>query len=333
MSGFVIEMLRIGNLSLSSKCILAPLSGISDLPFRMINRSFGCQMAFTEMISASALVHDSGKTEKMLRTGSGDMPLGVQLVGGETYHIERAVEILNAREFALLDVNAACTARKVTGSGKGASLMKTPGQLKELLKCAVRNSRHPVTVKIRSGWDDDSVNARDVALHAQDAGISALFIHGRTKKQGYSGSVDYGVIRNVKESIGIPVIGSGDALSPKLIKKMFDETGCDGVVIARGSFGNPWIFKEAEAFLHNGLLIPRPGLKELTDTVSAHLNMVVDFYGERLGILVFRKFFGWYVKGLRHSKSLRDRAYRAVSKEEMTGLMEELRGIKFVGKQ
>ncbi|MBI4826249.1 MAG: tRNA dihydrouridine synthase DusB [Nitrospirae bacterium] len=318
-------MLKIGNLELSSNLILAPLSGISDMPFRMISRSFGCKFAFTEMISAHAIVQKSKKTEDMLLTVPEDKPLGVQLLVSEPDYIEKAIEIVNKHDFPLLDINSACPAGKVTRSGKGASMMKDPEGLRELLKIAVRNSRVPVTVKIRAGWDKDSVNARDVALHAQDAGISGLFIHGRTKKQGYSGSVDYNVIREVKEALDIPVIGSGDVFSPDLVKKMFDETGCDGVVIARGALGNPWIFREAEAFLKDGSIIERPHIDEITDAIAKHMEMLINLYGESRGVMVFRKFFAWYLKGLRNIKPLRERGFKAVTREDIVVLIEELK--------
>lgn len=319
-------MLKIGSLELSSKLILAPLSGISDMPFRMISRSQGCEMAFTEMISAHALVQHSKKTGDMLITIPDDRPLGVQLLVGDLEYMEKGVEAVNKHEFALLDINAACPAGKVTRSGKGASMMKDPQGLREMLKVAVRNSRFPVTVKIRSGWDNSSVNARDVALYAQDAGISGLFIHGRTKKQGYSGSVDYDVIREVKAALDIPVIGSGDVFSPELVKKMLDETGCDGVVIARGALGNPWIFREAEAFLKDGSILPRPHIDEITDTIFRHMEMLIRLYGEIRGVMVFRKFFAWYLKGLRNIKPLRERGFKAVTREDIVALIEELHG-------
>lgn len=318
-------MLEIGDLKLSKRLVLAPLSGISDLPFRMINRTFGCEMAFTEMISAHALVQKSKKTGEMLLSNPEDRPLGVQLLVSEPDYLEKAVELLNNREFALLDINAACPAGKVTRSGKGASLMKDPEGLRELLKVVARNSGIPVTVKIRSGWDEDSVNARDVALHAQDAGISGLFIHGRTKKQGYSGQVDYDVIREVKEALDIPVIGSGDVLSPALVKKMLDETGCDGVVIARGALGNPWIFRETEAFLKDGSILRRPDVYDIRDTMLRHLDLLLRLYDERRGVMIFRKFFSWYIKGLRNIKPLRDRGFRAETREDMVKLIEELK--------
>jgi tRNA-dihydrouridine synthase B len=317
---------KIGELQLSSRLILAPLSGISDLPFRMINRSFGCKMAFTEMISTHALLQGGVRTARMLDTLPGDRPLGLQLLGNDTEYIKRSIDAVRGHGFSLIDINAACPAGKVTRSGKGARLMQAPHVLREILKAAVESTDLPVTVKIRSGWDDSSVNARDVALHAQDAGISGLFIHGRTKRQGYSGNVDYDVIREVKEALDIPVIGSGDVLSPALVKKMLDETGCDGVVIARGALGNPWIFRESEAFLRDGSIPRRPDVYDISDTMLRHLDMLIDHWGERRAVLIFRKFFAWYIKGLRNVKPLRQRGFRAATREDMVRLIGELKG-------
>ncbi len=318
-------MIDIGTLKLSSRLLLAPLSGISDMPFRMINRMFGCRMAFTEMISSHALAQDSGKTRKMLETMAGDAPLGVQLLGDDPEYLKRAIDIVNEHDFVLLDINSACPAGKVTRSGKGATLMKDPDGLGKLLKAVVSYSRFPVTVKIRAGWSAGSINAREVALSAQDAGVSGLFIHGRTKQQGYSGSVDYSVIREVKEALDIPVIGSGDAFSPNLIKRMLDETGCDGAVVARGALGNPWIFRETEAFLNDGTKLRRPDVYDVSDTVLRHLDMIIAHWGERRGVLVFRKFFAWYIKGMRNVKLFRQKGFRAETRDDMVKLIGELR--------
>lgn len=309
---------------MSAPCILAPLSGISDLPFRMINRRMGCELAFVEMISAHALVYQNRKTLGMLSTTPADRPLGVQLIGNEPETLRRALDILEKYRFDIIDFNAACPVKKVTSKGEGADLMREPRKLAGLLRVIADNAEVPVTVKIRSGWDAKSVNARDIALYAEDAGLSAVFIHGRTKVQGYSGRVNYQVIKEVKKAVGIPVIGSGDAFSPQLIKKMFDETGCDGVTIARGSLGNPWIFNETSVFLGSGRLPERPGSDAIAWTMTEHFNLCIDFYGEAHGTMVFRKFFAWYTKGLSNMKPIRDKAFRADTKEQMEALIKEV---------
>jgi len=258
----------------------------------------------------------------MLETNPKDKPLGIQLLGCEQKFILKAMDVLKDYEFDILDFNAACPAKKVVRRGEGASLLKEPKKLQKLLKLIVQNSRVPVTVKIRTGWDKDSLNAPEVASAVQDAGISALFIHGRTKLQGYSGSVDYRLIRQVKEALEIPVIASGDILSPQLIKKMFDETGCDAVAIARGALGNPWIFKEAERFLKEGVVLEKPQANEIIGTMLEHLNNCIDFYGQRIGVMKFRKFFGWYTKGLRRIRPLREKSSRAKTKEDIVKIIQ-----------
>ncbi len=309
---------------LSSTCILAPLAGVSDLPFRMINRGLGCSFAFLPMISARALVYQNKNTEKMLSTIPSDRPLGIQLLGNDPDILKRALEITGQYQFDVLDFNAACPVRKVTSRGEGASLLKEPDRLGKLLRVMVDNSDVPVSLKIRAGWDASSVNALNVALNAQDAGVKLLWIHGRTREQGYGGEVNYQVIRKIKDVLDIPVIGSGNALTPKLIKKMLDETGCDSVGIARGALGNPWIFRQTDSFLEKGMLLPDPDLKEIKTVMTRHLNLCCDYYGEKNGAVTFRKYFIWYTRGFKNIKPLRKRAFLAATQDQMTGIIENL---------
>ncbi len=314
-------MLKIGNLKLKSNLILAPMSGISDLPFRMLNREFGAELAFVEMINCRSISHKSRRTQAMLTSGKEDRPLGVQLLGCEEKFILKALDVLRGYNFEILDFNSACPAKKVVRRGEGCSLMRDPKKLGRILKLIVKNSSWPVTVKIRSGWDRESVNAKEVALSAQDCGVSALFIHGRTKIQGYSGSVDYSVIKKVKKALKIPVIASGDILSAQLAKKMFDETGCDGLSIARGSLGNPWIFKEIKEFLRIGKVISKPKIDSIVKVMLEHLDASIVFYGERNGVVIFRKFFAWYTKGFRKIRPLREKSSRAKTRQEMLKIL------------
>lgn len=316
-------MFSIGNITLSNPLILAPMAGISDLPYRLINRSLGCEFAFTEMISAASLVYQSKSTLKMLSTNPDDRPLGVQLLGNDADILKRALDIVSAYNFDIVDFNAACPVSKVVSGGKGAGLLREPAKLQKLLKVIVEHSPAPVTVKIRTGWGGASVNAVEVALRAQDAGVKALFIHGRTKIQGYSGTVDYNIIRRVKEALQIPLIASGDALSPQLIGKLFEETGCDCVALARGALGNPWLFRDTAEYLRTGNVLPRPDLHEIAQTMREHLAGSIAFKGGEIGIVNFRKFFAWYTRGM-HAKDLRSRAFLAETEEEMLNLIGEL---------
>lgn len=316
-------MLSIGQLRIASSLVLSPMAGISDLPFRLLNRSFGCEFAFTEMISANALVRANKNTLKMLATNADDRPLGVQILGNDPDVIRKAIDILSEYAFNAIDFNAACPVQKVVSCGEGAALLREPVKIQKLLQAITSNTDLPVTVKIRSGWNETAINAVEVGLAAQDAGAAALFIHGRTRSQGYRGKVDYTIIREVKESLEIPVIGSGDALTPELIRTMFDETGCDGVAVARGTFGNPWIFREAAEYLKSGRAPVRPGLPEIAETMKTHLDLLIAYYGEHTGVILFRKFYAWYSKGM-PAKRLRQQAFLASARDEMLHLIGAL---------
>jgi nifR3 family TIM-barrel protein len=299
------------------------MSGISDLAYRLINRSFGCELAFTEMIGTDSLAHNSKNTLHMLSSRADDRPLGVQILGCDPEIIKRSIDILSAYAFSILDFNAACPVKKVVLRGKGAGLLKEPAKLQQLIQLIVRNTKIPVTVKIRAGWDETEINAPEIARRAQDAGVAALFIHGRTRRQRYSGQVDYGVIRRVKESVQIPVVASGDALSPELINNLFRETGCDGVAVARGALGNPWIFRESIEYMTKGETPVRPDVIEISQTMKDHLSLNIELHGERNGVIRFRKFFAWYTRGM-SVKDLRRRAFGASTRDEMLGFIMAL---------
>ncbi len=317
-------MLKIGSLKLHSNLILAPMAGVSDLPFRKLNHKFGCELAFIEMINARCLGHKSKKTAQMMATDKIDRPLGAQLLGCEPAYIERAMEVLAKYSFDVLDFNAACPERKVIRRGEGASLLQDPLKLAKLLKIVVKSSPVPVTVKIRAGWDSNSLNAPDVARYARDAGVKAVFIHGRTRQQLYSGSVDYHSIQQVKKAVDIPVIGSGDVFSAESAKKMFDETGCDGILVARGALGNPWIFEEIKHYLKTGKELPKPEMEEIIRVMLEHLDLAVDFFGPKYGVVIFRKFFGWYTKGFRKIRPLRETISRLKTRKDVEDVINQI---------
>ncbi|MBU1124660.1 MAG: tRNA dihydrouridine synthase DusB [Candidatus Omnitrophica bacterium] len=319
-------MLKIGSVSLKSNLILAPLAGISDLPYRMLNRRFGAELAFIEMLNCRSLSHKSRRTKEMLATNPDDRPLGIQILGCEPRFILKALDVLRTYEFEVLDFNAACPAKKVVRRGEGAGLLKDPKKLKKLLELVVGNTKVPVTVKIRLGWDKDSVNAREVALLAEDAGVAGIFVHGRTKMQGYSGRVDYTHIAGVKKAVRIPVIASGDIMSAELAVKMRKETGCDGLAIARGGLGNPWIFKEIQSLLRGEPVPARPSKEDIMKVMLEHLIACDRYYGERIGVIRFRKFFSWYTRGFRKVRSLREKSSQAKTEEQMCRIIEESRG-------
>ena len=317
-------MLRIGNIELPFSAYLAPMAGVSDLSFRMLNRSFGCLLAYTEMISAHALAYGNPRTLRMLASDPSDRPLGVQLIDADESFLVRAVEKLEGYGFDLLDFNAGCPVRKVVRRGEGAALLRNPTYLEGLLRALVRTSSVPVTVKIRLGWDESSINAREVALRAEDAGVAAICVHGRTKAQGYSGTVDYDAIREVKGAVGIPVIASGDVFSADVAATIQERTGCDGVAVARGALGNPWIFRDFLAFQGPAARGGRPASEEVAATMRRHFALSVNQHGEVVGRINFRKFVPYYTKGLLNAKKVRDWAFHATSAAEMLEIIDEI---------
>lgn len=317
-------MFSLRNINLPVPAVLAPLAGVSDLPFRLITRKFGCPLAFTEMVNARALGFTNGKTLGLLQSSPLDAPLGVQLLAREPEYLARALEVLDGYPYALVDLNAACPVRKVTRKGEGAALLKEPDTLSKLVGTLVTHARVPVTVKIRSGWDHATVNAPEIAKRVADAGADAICIHGRTKSQGYGGKADLAVIRAVKEAVSVPVIASGDIFSAAAARRVWDETGCDAVMVARGALGNPWIFQEIAAAYRQKDPPPRPSAEELKAVMREHLDMSVQHLGEGLGVINFRKFFVWYTKGLKNARSIRPRAVHTNTAEEVKSLIEEL---------
>jgi tRNA-dihydrouridine synthase B len=319
-------MFSLGDLHLSIPFVLAPMSGVSDLPFRLITREFGCPLAFAEMISARALYEKNQKTLKLLETSSTDRPLGIQLLTRDPYFLAHAIELLEAYDYDILDLNAACPVRKVTRKGEGAALLKEPAKLSELVETLVKHARVPVTVKIRSGWDDTSVNAREIAARIEDAGADAVCIHGRTRQQGYGGKADLKVIGEVKATVKIPVLASGDIFSGDAAIRMIRETGCDAVMVARGALGNPWIFNRLESAFQEGTDGKNPGPLpgELKAVMKKHVSMSVECHGEKLGIVNFRKFFISYIKGLRRARALRYAGGTITSLEEMMKLIDAI---------
>lgn len=306
--------------------ILAPMAGVSSLPFRIISREFGAQYAFLEMVHARSLSYGSKQTMELLSTNENDRPLGLQLLSKEEEYIKSAIKRLDEYKYKydMLDFNAACPVRKISNRGEGAGLLQKPRKLKKLLKVIVKASSVSVSVKIRLGWDN-SDEACEIAMHAEDAGIDALFVHGRTKVQAYKGEVDYAAIGRIKKRLNIPVIASGNILSAKRAKQMFDETGCDGLLVARGALGNPWIFKEITTYLEKGILLKRPTIEEIADVMQRHFDLSVECFGERRGVVRFRKFYVWYTRGVTGIRPLREKVMRTITKEEMNKVIEKFR--------
>jgi nifR3 family TIM-barrel protein len=316
-------MLTIGSLILPSKFILAPMAGVTDLPYRIINRRYGCRCAVTEMISAKALTYRNKKTFSMIAPVKEDRPLGLQLFGSERDVIESAVGLIPQDSYDFLDLNAACPVNKVVQSGEGSAMMKDIPNLTAILRTMVKGTQKPVTVKIRAGWGPNARNAVDVAKAAEDSGVSAVFIHGRTRDQFYAGSVDRSIIADVKRAVSVPVIASGDIFSPYDAVSALRETGCDGVLIARGSYGDPWIFRNADALLADGALLALPSGQEVSAVMREHFAYMRSYYGDEHGVVLFRKVFVWYTKGFSGIKDMRKAVFAITDVAAISSLIDD----------
>ena len=314
--------MKIGNLELKNKVFLSPMAGVTDLPFRLICKEQGCGLLYTEMINGKALCYDDENTKKMLKIEEEEHPVAVQIFGSEPEFMGRAAEIMNDYSNEILDINMRCPAPKVVKNGDGSALMKNPKLVEEVLRAVVKNSKKPVTLKIRKGWDDNSVNAVEIAKIAEDCGISALAIHGRTREQFYTGKADWDIIAEIKKNLSIPVIGNGDVFTIEDSINMLDKTGCDAIMIGRGAQGNPWIFKRINHYMNTGEILPEPTLNEKISTAIKHLKLAVEEHGEYVAVREMRKHIAWYLKGLRNSAKLRDEINKIEDYQEVVSKLE-----------
>lgn len=315
--------MKIGNVELKNKVFLSPMAGVTDLPFRLICKEQNCGMLYTEMINAKALCYDDENTKKMLKIEKEEHPVAVQIFGSDPEFMGRAAEIMNQYENEILDINMGCPAPKVIKNGDGSALMKNPKLAEEVLKSVVKNSKKPVTLKIRKGWDDNSINAVEIAKIAEASGISALAIHGRTREQYYSGKADWDIITEIKNSIDIPVIGNGDVFTVEDARNMLDKTGCDAIMIGRGAQGNPWIFKRINHYMQTGEILPEPTMEEKMNTAKKHLKLAVQEHGEYIAVREMRKHIAWYLKGLKGSAKVRDEINKITSYEEVVRRLDD----------
>lgn len=310
--------------------VLAPMAGITDPPFRKVVRAMGCLLAYSEMISDNALLYGNQRTSKMLTIAPEDHPLSVQLFGSDPQRMAAAAKLVEDAGADFIDINMGCPTPKVTANGEGAALMLKPLLARDIIRAVRRAVSLPVTVKTRKGWAPGQGSALEIAKIAEEEGASAIAIHGRYREQYYSGKADWNVIREVKETVRIPVLGSGDVFSPEDAKAMLDETGCDGVFIARGALGNPWIFRRTHSLLTYGEAGPPPTPSERIKMALWHLKLQVDYSGERMGVLQMRKHLGWYIKGLRGSSRVRAELNLLSTPEEverrLTEYLAELAG-------
>ena len=317
--------LIIGNVRLASPLILGPMAGVTDLPFRVLCREYGAGLVCMEMVSAKGILYRNRNTEAMLRVDPGERPVSLQLFGSEPDILGEVVRSLEDRPFDIIDLNMGCPVPKIVKNGEGSALMKNPELAGRIVKAMVQATKKPVTVKIRKGFDDASVNAVEAAKILEDAGAAAIAVHGRTREQYYSGQADWSIIREVKEAVAFPVIGNGDVNTPEKAEELFAETGCDGVMIARGARGNPWIFGRIARWLETGERLPKPGLEVVKAMILRHAGMMVELKGEYTGIREMRSHVAWYTAGFPGASEIRRKACAAETFEDLRKLMAEWR--------
>lgn len=314
---------RIGNITMENPLVLGPMAGVTDLPFRLLCKEMGCGLMYTEMISAKALYYKNKNTLPLLATDPKEQPVAVQLFGSEPDLMADMAKTLEDKGYQFIDINMGCPVPKIVNNREGSALMKEPKLVGEIIEKMAKAVSLPVTVKIRKGFDKDSINAVEIAKIAQESGAAAVAVHGRTREEYYTGHADWDIIRQVKEALSIPVIGSGDIVDVQSFIKMKEQTGCDGFMIARGAKGNPWIFKEIDTYLKTGEIIGKPSLSEVLDMVRRHGQMMVDFKGEYTGIREMRKHLAWYTWGYPGSSRLRARVNELETLEDLIRLLDE----------
>ena len=313
---------KIGSVEIENPFVLAPMAGITDLPFRLLCKEQGAGLLYTEMVSAKAISYHNRNTVSLMETDPKEHPVALQLFGSEPELMGEVAKSIEDQPFDILDINMGCPVPKVVNNGEGSALLKDPALIREIIKAVSGAVRKPVTAKMRIGFEGADVDPVEIARIMEDAGAAAIAVHGRTRQQYYSGRADWETIRRIKEAVSVPVIGNGDVDSPKKAEAMFRETGCDAVMIGRAVRGNPWIFREMNHYFATGELLPGPSLEELKEEILRHARMQIEKKGEYTGIREMRKHVAWYTAGMRHSAGIRRESNLISSYGELERLLE-----------
>lgn len=319
--------MKIGNIETKNNVFLAPMAGVTDLVFRVICKEMDCGMVYSEMVSAKGVQHNNKNTKELLKVDERERPVAMQMFGSDPEIMAEMARKLNEYEdIDILDINMGCPAPKIVKNGEGFALTLNPKLVGEIISAVSKASEKPVTVKFRKGFDDQHLNALEIGKIAEESGAKAVTIHGRTREQYYAGKADWDIIKALKEEIKtIPVIGNGDIFTPEDAKNMLEYTGCDAVMIGRGSQGNPFIFKRTVEYLENGILLPEPTWEDRLDIAEKHMDMLADYKGEVIGIREMRKHLGWYIKGLPHSAEMRVKINATSGRENMRDVLNYMR--------
>ncbi len=322
--GTRLKPLKIGKVTLPNNLILAPMAGVTDLPFRLLCSRQGVGLCCMEMVSAKAILYKNKNTESLLEIHRDEGPVSLQLFGSDPKILSEMAKKIEERPFSVLDINMGCPVPKVVNNGEGSALMKNPKLVEEIVSSVVKAVQKPVTVKIRKGFDEEHVNAVEIAKIAEAAGAAAVAVHGRTREQYYAGAADWEIIAKVKEALTIPVIGNGDVTDGQSAERLLTQTGCDGVMIGRAARGNPWIFSQVAAYLEDGTVLPKPDIEEVKKTILEHARLQLETKGEYTGIREMRKHVSWYTTGYPNSARLRQVVNLTESFEELCALVENL---------